>query len=597
MKSDSKLEAKYKKNISNYEEKLSKVSSTFLIVVYLRLAVFVGTILLTYILWNEKSLITIIAISGIVLFIYLIRKTVDLSYQKKYTENILKINKSEILALNGDYSDFENGNQYIETFHDYSYDIDMFGEKSFFQYINRCKTIGGRDKLANGLQNPQFKQLESRQEAIEELSNDLDWNQSYMTIASLIDSDFKDKDVVAWIQSYKSILPQGIKYFLYIFPVVSIGIIISVYFGIIPIQILYLLMLLGLIISGKYVKQINAVHNDSSKITDTLRQYTKLLSLIKNKTFSSNHLVALQKSIKKDGKEASIIIRNLYKIFNSLDQRSNILVALPINALFLSDMQAIYRLEIWMKKFQSMAEEWFECIYQYDELISCSNYLYNHPNMVFPKLIKTDITKNELLLEVKDLGHPLISTTKRVNNNYALSKDHFTIITGANMAGKSTFLRALGLNIILANNGMPVTATYMKYKPTKLISSMRTTDSLNKEESYFFSELKRLKYIVDKCKDSTYFIILDEILKGTNSKDKAEGSKKFLERMRTSGSSGVIATHDLSLCELENIYSEFNNKYFDAEIIDDELFFDYKLKEGQCTNMNASFLLNKMGIV
>lgn len=165
------------------------------------------------------------------------------------------------------------------------------------------------------------------------------------------------------------------------------------------------------------------------------------------------------------------------------------------------------------------------------------------------------------------------------------------------MAGKSTFLRTVGLSIVMANNGLPICAQSFAYTPIKLISSMRTTDSLSDNESYFFSELKRLKHIIDTIENEEHFIILDEILKGTNSKDKAKGSQQFVEKLVRTKSTGIIATHDLSLCELEGQLSEVKNYYFDAEIVNDELYFDYKLKNGVCQNMNASFLLRKMGIV
>ncbi len=165
------------------------------------------------------------------------------------------------------------------------------------------------------------------------------------------------------------------------------------------------------------------------------------------------------------------------------------------------------------------------------------------------------------------------------------------------MAGKSTFLRTVSLSIVMANCGLPVCAESFKYSPIKLITSMRTTDSLTEDESYFYSELKRLKFIVDEIKTTDYFIILDEILKGTNSKDKAIGSKKFVEKLTKSKSTGIIATHDVSLCELENEFLDIKNYFFDAEILDEELHFDYTLKNGICKNMNASFLLGKMEIV
>jgi DNA mismatch repair ATPase MutS len=184
-----------------------------------------------------------------------------------------------------------------------------------------------------------------------------------------------------------------------------------------------------------------------------------------------------------------------------------------------------------------------------------------------------------------------------VANDIEIREQEFFIITGANMAGKSTFLRTVSLQMVMANTGLPVCASRVSYSPIKLITSMRTTDSLTKDESYFFSELKRLKFIVSKIESDSYFIVLDEILKGTNSVDKAEGSRKFVEKLVESRSTGIIATHDLSLCEISEEEATVKNYYFDAEIINDELHFDYQFRKGICQNMNASFLLKKMGIV
>ena len=208
-----------------------------------------------------------------------------------------------------------------------------------------------------------------------------------------------------------------------------------------------------------------------------------------------------------------------------------------------------------------------------------------------------EIVKQKSVIEAKDLGHPLLDKSKRIDSNLQINNQEFFIVTGANMAGKSTFLRTVSLHIVMANVGLPVCANASKYSPVKLITSMRTSDSLTDDSSYFFSELTRLKFIVDAIAKEPYFIILDEILKGTNSIDKAIGSRKFVEKLVTSKATGIIATHDLSLCEISKELDEVKNYYFDAEIKNDELFFDYKLKPGIRQNMNASFLFKKMKII
>ena len=267
-------------------------------------------------------------------------------------------------------------------------------------------------------------------------------------------------------------------------------------------------------------------------------------------------------------------------------------MALVGNGFLLWDLNYAFKVEKWLETYHNKVEDWFEVISFFDAQNSLANFAFNHPDYIYP-----NINQDQNVIKATQLGHPLLKTKKRVDNDFLIENQQFFIITGANMAGKSTFLRTVSLSIVMANMGLPVCAKSFDYSPIKLITSMRTSDSLADDESYFFSELKRLKFIVEEIKNDNYFIILDEILKGTNSTDKAIGSKKFVEKLVASNSTGIIATHDLSLCEIENELPEIKNYYFDAEIINDELNFDYRLKNGVCKNMNASFLLKKMEIV
>jgi DNA mismatch repair ATPase MutS len=299
-----------------------------------------------------------------------------------------------------------------------------------------------------------------------------------------------------------------------------------------------------------------------------------------------------QQQIQTESQKASTIFAKFSKVLDAFDQRNNLLIDFFGNAFLLRDLQQVHNVEKWMNRYKDVVEDWFKVIAFFDAQNSLANFAFNHPNYVFP-----EIEKNKGVIISKNLGHPLLKESERIDNDFKIENHQFFIITGANMAGKSTFLRTVSLAIVMANMGMPVCAEKFKYSPIKLITSMRTSDSLADNESYFFSELKRLKFIVDEIKNEDYFIILDEILKGTNSTDKAIGSKKFVQKLVASNSTGIIATHDLSLCEIEKELSEVLNYYFDAEIINDELHFDYKLKVGTCKNMNASFLLKKMEIV
>ncbi|MCF8366649.1 MAG: hypothetical protein K9H16_12750 [Bacteroidales bacterium] len=258
------------------------------------------------------------------------------------------------------------------------------------------------------------------------------------------------------------------------------------------------------------------------------------------------------------------------------------------------DILQARRLENWRNTHRDDVEEWFEILAYFDSLSSLACFWYNHPGFVLP-----EPQEKQFLLEAKDCGHPLLKAATRVDNPVSFAGwRNFIIVTGANMAGKSTYLRSVAINFILAMTGAPVCATQFAFSPAGIFTSIRTRDNLLESESYFFAELKRLKAIIDKLESGEkLFIILDEILKGTNSKDKQEGSKALLKQLIRFDSAGLIATHDLTLGALIDEYpANIRNKRFEVEIKNDELDFDYKLKDGISQNLNATFLMKKMGI-
>jgi DNA mismatch repair ATPase MutS len=346
-------------------------------------------------------------------------------------------------------------------------------------------------------------------------------------------------------------------------------------------------------ITARFLKNINQLSINTNKAKDTFQQYGQLLNRIETTTFTSKLLQEKQQQIHSEVQKASTLVREFSKRIDALDNRNNILVAIFLNGLLLWDISKSYHIETWIGKHSEKVAQWFEVVTFFDAYNSLGNFAFNHPKFVYPTITK----QGNQVLDAKQLGHPLLRTNNRIDNDFNIGNSEFFIVTGANMAGKSTFLRTVSLSIVMSNIGLPICAKEASYSPIKLITSMRTTDSLAEGASYFFSELQRLKMIVDEIKDDTYFIILDEILKGTNSHDKAMGSKKIVQKLASQNAAGIIATHDLSLCELEKDISQVKNYFFDAEIINDELFFGYLLKKGICSNMNASFLLKKMEIV
>ncbi len=582
----------YKSEKQNFEQELSSLKKKLATSSTLRLFVFLSIVAGIYFFFGNGKLILAVLLIGIPLFLYLVSKHSDLQEKRDLVKKLIQINKTEIAALNGNYFSLDEGKDFLDPSHFYSYDIDLFGRGSFFQYCNRTVTKDGKKELANILTKNEVINIINKQEGIKELSKKPKWRQYFSALASLVKVQYPSKDIINWIHNYKAVFPKYASFLPNLFSIISLIIIILVSFDLVAGQLLVVWFFIGLGVSGVFFKRINILYTDSSKAKDTFKQYHKLLNEIENCDFSSDILIQNQRSIQTESQKASVIFAKFSKILDALDQRNNLVIAILGNAFLLRDLQQVNKIEKWIELYTDKVETWFEVISFFDAENSLANVTFNHPEFSFPK-----INSDNKIITAKNLGHPLLKVSQRIDNNFTIDDQQFFIITGANMAGKSTFLRTVSLSIVMANIGLPVCAESFEYTPIKLITSMRTSDSLADDESYFFSELKRLKFIVDEIKTKRYFIILDEILKGTNSTDKAIGSKKFVQKLVASNSTGIIATHDLSLCEIEKDLTQIKNYYFDAEIINDELHFDYTLKNGICKNMNASFLLKKMKIV
>lgn len=582
----------YKEKINSLNAVLTGLKKRLLITRVLRLLAFLTISLSAYIAFTKNNLYFIISVISLIAFVYLVTKHLRLKQTKSLIEAKLTINKTEIAVLNGIFSDLESGKEFINPEHYFSNDIDLFGIGSFFQYINRTATNEGKKLLATVLTSNDINSIEEKQKVTQELALKVKWRQHFTAVASLIHTKTAIPVIVKWVHSYEQKLPTFLTLFSYIFSAISIVLIGLLSFDVITFSVLLIWFIIGLITTAFFFKNIQELATETTKAKETFNQYHQLLAQIENEEFTNSTLKNKQAKIQQKNKKASTIFKEFSKRLDAFDQRNNIIIAIIGNGLFLWDIRNTIKIENWITTYKSTVEEWFNVVSFFDAQNSLANFVFNKPEYVFPI-----INNEKSVLNAVNLGHPLLNATKRIDNDFVIDNEEFFIITGANMAGKSTFLRAVSLAIVMSNTGLPICAEKVKYNPVKLITSMRTSDSLSDDESYFYAELKRLKFIVNKIKTENYFIILDEILKGTNSKDKAIGSKKFVEKLNNSKSTGIIATHDVSLCELSTEYQTIENYYFDAEIIDNELNFDYKMKNGVCKNMNASFLLKKMEII
>ena len=582
----------YKERKDKLSKLLVQVKRQLWVSSMLRLTVFILAILGIYLFYDNSNYILLTVLFAVILFLFLVSRHSDLTYQKNKLLALISINETELQVLDRKFYELPDGNEFIDRTHFYSQDIDLFGKGSFYQYCNRTVLPEGSKSLAGLFTENNIQNVIEKQEAIKELGSVAEWRQEFSAVAKLIKTEISSANLISWLKTYQPFVPNLMKTVPNVFSVLSLAVISLYYFDYLPGWGLLFWFFLGLGITGKYLSRVNALSQNTSQAQSSFQQYQKLILLLENMKYQSQLLQNEKEYILEEGIKVSQILKQFSGMLNAFDQRNNMIFGALANGFLLWDLRYAYSIEKWISVHGNSVERWLNTIAFFDSYNSLGNFAFNHPDYTFP-----EITKNDLIIEAKNISHPMLDPAEGVTNNFKISKEEFYVITGANMAGKSTFLRTISLQIVMANMGLPVCATLLRYQPIKLITSMRTVDSLTEHESYFFSELKRLKFIIDSIRDDQYFIVLDEILKGTNSTDKAIGSRKFIEKLVGSNSTGLIATHDLSLCEVAKSLEKVDNYYFDAAIVNDELHFDYKFKKGICQNMNASFLLKKMNIV
>ena len=575
-----------------FKKKIEALDKSLKIFGWLRLITFLTSCALIYFFIHTWTIYVPVFLIGTALFLFLVSKYANLKYLKEVAQKLMKINIEEIRIRAGDFYHRSQGISFADSDHAYCQDIDLFGKGSFFQYLNRTEIPEGTFLLAQKLKSNSVKDILLNQKAIAELASKQEWCQQYAANAQMIKVETPAKAIIKWLNHYHTFIPGIMSWLPLLFSFCSLGLFVAAYFNLIPFSILVYWFIIGLLLTGAFVKKVHSLSLRANKLKDTFRQYGQLLALIENESFLSQILNEQKNLTRSKNKKASTIFNELSKKLDALDQRNNMFFGILGNGLLLWDLNKCYAIEKWIIQYRNKVSDWFKVVSFFDCYNTLGTYCFNHPDNNFPSINNSNTVINAI-----QLGHPLIKKSSRITNDFKIDEKEFHIITGANMAGKSTFLRTVSLYIVMANMGLPVCARKSSYSPVKLITSMRTSDSLANDSSYFFSELSRLKQIIETIEKENYFIILDEILKGTNSEDKAMGSKKFVQKLVKMEVMGLIATHDLSLCELENSLNTVHNYYFDADIKNDSLYFDYTLKSGICKNMNASFLLKKMNII
>lgn len=542
-----------------------------------------------------------VAIILTIVFIILVRRSTVLRSKQIYQQSRKQLNLNEMDGLQGNYEAFDGGKELLNQDHPFAFDLDLFGDKSLFQRINRTVTIQGRASLASHLAIPEqdAKKTNATQEMLREMQGLPDWRQQFLTLGTLSPEHPTDRASIEHWLGLPNSLSEGNKWriILTVLPIITIGCWVLFLLGILPIWTGILMSLLLLGITGNKGSFIQERHQLINKKSAILNKYYTLVRLFSDQRFETITLKEMQQKLSVENYPQASFDRFL-KLVSALDNRLNMLMALILNALLLWDLNCLIRIEKWHQGFRGHFPIWMDTIGRLDGLISMAGYNFNHPDYATPAILNNADAKG-FILEIEAGTHPLLFPAPSVSNSIVQPDSlNLYLITGANMAGKSTFLRTVGLNMVLAMAGINTATRSMKLSPVQLCTSMRTNDSLMKHTSFFYAELKKLQWIMDKIKArEPVYILLDEILKGTNSKDQHLGSAALIKNIIQHGGRGLIATHDLELTDLATMYpAHIKNIAFEIDMQGDKMIFSYQYREGVCQNMNASMLMKQMGI-
>lgn len=530
-------------------------------------------------------------------FIWVVKWHNRLFRVKDRTNNLLKIYKNEI-DLEKSINLFGTGDKYKNPTHAYTSDLDIFGGYSLFNVVNRTVTQEGESILAKWFSNTNQtkEQILAKQGIIKELSQKTELKENILLTFFLSDKAGNDGDKIKnWVSvfRYHFLDKKLFRLLLYILSGLTITLLILGF--VYPVLWRYstMLLIINYFINMRYFKRVSLIHDHISKQQGMFLKFSEIIRQIKKESFKNKYLIEIKnKLLGQDNLEKQLLL--LSNLIKKLDYRLNVIVAIVLNLLFYWDIQYSYKVEKWMKDNSPNIPFWLESIGEFDAYLSMSILYYNNQDWVFPAIIN-----DKFLIETNEIGHPLIDKSNRITNDYRIEgKGKFDIVTGSNMAGKSTFLRTIGINTVLALNGCPVCAKSFTISNVQLITYMRIIDSLEDNLSTFHAELERIKSILKYVEENdNCFLLLDELLRGTNSQDRHVGTVALLKQMILNNASGIIATHDLALTNMIEEYPDkIRNYNFGVKTKDDELYFDYKLTHGVCDSFNASILMKKIGI-
>ena len=603
----------FKENINKHNTETIRLTKLMSRISWLRLLLFIFStgLLITLFGFNLNTAGFIVLFTSIVCFGIVIKHHNKAAYLKKHTTFLKKINESELEKGECSLEGFDTGERFIDQGHSYTSDLDIFGQHSIFQLVNRTTTESGMIRLSEWLSEPApNKEIHDRQDAIKELSEKLEWRQDFEASGMHFKNNRSDYyKLLDWVEA-PFILLKHRRIYTAVAIILSILSLLSFYFILINLgsanEYVYYLLFLIIILFVNYLvlKRVKAAAENivetSTKNLSTLRGYQALINKIESESFKSTKLYELQLLLINSKYSANVEINRICTLLDFSHQRpvekvpigGNYLYPL-FNSFLLLDIYLIIGVEKWKSMNKVSLKSWTKIVSEFEVINSFAGFSYSNPSYAFP-----EVSEKNNYVHYKQLGHPLINSDERVCNDfYSEGSGDVVMVTGSNMGGKSTFLRTVGVNLVLALAGAPCCAKYGQVANLKVFTSMRTQDNLMKGTSSFYAELNRIEKMLKLMESGqNIYFLLDEMFKGTNSEDRHRGGFSLINQLGRLNSSGIIATHDIELANLAGSKKLVSNYSFNSEIKDNTMIFSYEIEPGICYDFNASELMKRSGI-
>lgn len=592
----------FQKNVDHFSQEMQQLQARLNTISRLRLFVFLAGVILSFLMYakGQSTLGDILVIGSIVIFVCLVLLHRNCKREVRRAQCKMLINSHYLDRINGNWFHFKDkGFDFVDAKHPYTSDIDIFGHQSLYQWINIGNTYYGREKLHQLLVTPvkSVAEIHKRQVAVAELADKRDFSQELQCRGMLGEEVARNPEAflahIDRLQMRSLVNSKWFQIVIYGLPVLTVASIIAVFTTSLPPVVALSLLGAQLLLTAIGFMKNSQSLQQVFDVKHAIEAYKHLIDVIERETFATEHLKNLQAKFSVQGEPVARQLNRLERLSSAIDMRYSALLMFILNGLFLWDFHCVARLEKWMDHHGRHMRAWVETIGEFEALASLAVIRQIHSDWTFPEIEQ----QQPLRFVAEDMGHPLIASDKRVSNSIAI-EDSLGVVTGSNMSGKTTLLRTIGINLVLAYAGAPVCASKLTCSIMSIFTSMRIHDDLNSGISSFYAELLRIKMIIEYADNQQPMIFLvDEIFRGTNSLDRIAGAETVLRNLSKDWIIGLISTHDFELCNLENQPGKLiRNYHFTEHYVDNQLCFDYKLRMGRSQTRNARYLMEMVGI-